>query len=531
MESGLTRSPSCALLLLVSLFGTLACISCADAGSLRFDEHALLNTWTREPSKVLEDFKRLRRTSALLKRQLRQCRAGARTRRRTRQPEPCASATVSMGPSGSALQSRAEVEAGTSVTVMLREHNGQHELELVPAAVSRRNISAARTTIILQEMGTYDLQLRDQETETVCKLKSELQVVCPHGSTGTGGVCQPCEQNTERHDGAPGASKAECLCMKGFFQPDAEPGGACVPCLDGAVCAGARFAAGSSYPELAQPEPEANFWAQVRHGSSNQSSRVILGTRERIGNDGVSSEYFGMFECDPPDGRCTGNIHEPCGAPYAGALCTQCSADHFAFFGNCLGCPANQVLNVVSTIFLVCLLIFLWVSINTIIVKHCISFDLFLSYCQIASLVGGMNVPWDFGGQVGRVLSHMFSALGIADFDVDVISINCVANWDFRSDFALQLLIPVFLVAVRCVRHTLRSFGCERLGGRGDVTERLQLTTSTLLGYLSELYLTVSRYSLVVFVCTQLPDGTYMLDVHPDTQCWDSTEHQVCTYF
>ena len=52
----------------------------------------------------------------LLKRQLRQCRAGARTRRRTRQPEPCASATVSMGSSGSALQSRAEVEAAHAKT-------------------------------------------------------------------------------------------------------------------------------------------------------------------------------------------------------------------------------------------------------------------------------------------------------------------------------------------------------------------------------------------------------------------------------
>ena len=52
----------------------------------------------------------------LLKRQLRQCRACARTRRRTRQPEPCASATVSMGSSGSALQSRAEVEAAHATT-------------------------------------------------------------------------------------------------------------------------------------------------------------------------------------------------------------------------------------------------------------------------------------------------------------------------------------------------------------------------------------------------------------------------------
>ena len=81
---------------------------------------------------------------------------------------------------------------------------------------------------------------------------------------------------------------------------------------------------------------------------------------------------------------------------------------------------------------------------------------------------------------------------------VDVTSINCVRSWDWRYDFALQLLLPVILFVVRSIRYAWQHKVWHKLSlkhiDKISVHAFLQCLS---LQYLSGLYLTISRYAHV----------------------------------
>ena len=104
-----------------------------------------------------------------------------------------------------------------------------------------------------------------------------------------------------------------------------------------------------------------------------------------------------------------------------GNMCNECSSGHYVFFGKCNQCPdeGKTIVNVLFTLMLITVLVLTWLCINFVIAEQCTSLDDFLSYCQIASLIGEMDIPWNnVGGVAGEILGMIFAAFSIADFDV-----------------------------------------------------------------------------------------------------------------
>ena len=40
---------------------------------------------------------------------------------------------------------------------------------------------------------------------------------------------------------------------------------------------------------------------------------------------------------------------------------------------------------------------------------------------------------------------RFLNVAGILDFDVDILSLNCVTNWSWKQDFYMQLGLPLMI--------------------------------------------------------------------------------------
>jgi hypothetical protein len=241
-----------------------------------------------------------------------------------------------------------------------------------------------------------------------------------------------------------------------------------------------------------------------------------------------SDEYNSSFiACDAfyDDGFCPGGkvgaLTSYCKSGYSGVACAECEAGHYKFFGVCYSCNATDN-SKSGSILLVLVLIAVWFLINNVFCEEIESLDVFLSFAQMANVIGEFNIAWP-----RAVTSGVFRVASLLDFDVDIVNMGCVASTSWPFDFGLQLLLPVMYTAVFAaqigVRHQWRSLRSPKRAQASHLAWKMKVISGPLK-FLSVVYLTVSRYSTSVFRCVALSDGTLVLQAYPGMQC-NTTQH------
>jgi hypothetical protein len=154
--------------------------------------------------------------------------------------------------------------------------------------------------------------------------------------------------------------------------------------------------------------------------------------------------------------------------------------------------------------------------------------------------------------------------LGILDFDVDAIGPNCVyVTWSWQQDLYLQLLLPVLVLAVNKSQYLaaklllllrLPRFRLLKLLGiapenKQELSElqdrlnmkvivisqmctdnRYHLGLSQVISFVNMVYMTLVRYCIAAFVCTEVAPGESALLMYPPLDCW-TEEHRRAVVF
>ena len=130
--------------------------------------------------------------------------------------------------------------------------------------------------------------------------------------------------------------------------------------------------------------------------------------------------------------------------------------------------------------------------------------------------------------------------LGVLDFDVDAIGPNCVfSGWSFRDDAFLQLLLPIIVLIVNNGQFLLAKLFFTLRLPRYRVLKLLNMAPSNkeelsnlrhglnmkVISFIDCVYMTLVRYCVAAFVCTEVAPGKYALDLYPPMDCW-TPEHR-----
>jgi hypothetical protein len=157
-----------------------------------------------------------------------------------------------------------------------------------------------------------------------------------------------------------------------------------------------------------------------------------------------------------------------------------------------------------------------------------------MNFAQIAGALGDINLNWP--SRAGEFMKY----LGILDFDVDAIGPSCVfTTWSWQNDMYLQLLLPVgvllgnkgqYLVAKLLLKLRLpRSRVLKSLGiGPANQEELLELQLELnmkVISFVNMVYITLVRYCVAAFVCSEVAPGRSALLIYPPLDCWTG-EHQ-----
>jgi hypothetical protein len=158
----------------------------------------------------------------------------------------------------------------------------------------------------------------------------------------------------------------------------------------------------------------------------------------------------------------------------------------------------------------------------------------YLNFAQIAGALGDFNLGWPDRVQV------FLNYLGVLDFDVDAIGPNCVfVGWSFRDDVYIQLLLPILVLIVNNGHFLLsklfltlrlpRYFALTLLNmapsNKEELSDLRHELNMKVVSFVDVVYMTLVRYCVAAFVCTEVAPGTYALDLYPPMDCWTS-EHR-----
>lgn len=101
--------------------------------------------------------------------------------------------------------------------------------------------------------------------------------------------------------------------------------------------------------------------------------------------------------------------------------------------------------------------------INVVVSKNVASLEMILSWAQLANVIGDVDLRWP------SKLRVMFGVANVLDFDVDILEPSCLANWSFKHNAVVQLLLPFLMslmaffgflfscAAHKCKKHLSRS--------------------------------------------------------------------------
>ncbi|KNC56407.1 uncharacterized protein AMSG_02378 [Thecamonas trahens ATCC 50062] len=319
--------------------------------------------------------------------------------------------------------------------------------------------------------------------------------------------CKACPLLTTTDSGA--SSIANCTCVPGYYEPGGRAGTVCIACPPGASCAGG----------LATPAPRAGFFA-------------------------TGPETF--VRCFRPNACDDGG----CAAGYRGYLCNTCASGWYSTDdGACRQCPkvaagsfSGFVLAAVVVAAGLAVGMGFFISraaspdneasanrggdslamhirrFRTVVMPASLSMTVFAF--QVVGALGSAKYQWS-----GRART-MLGVFNLANMGVSFGS-QCVLR-SFYAKYALSILLPSLVCVVTC--GTLLAL--RALSGRvgllaffaplRDKSPRALIDTLAFsLGPVA--YLPLSKLALIIFDCTRMPNGSYVLDADPGSACFNGS--------
>ncbi|KNC49899.1 uncharacterized protein AMSG_06199 [Thecamonas trahens ATCC 50062] len=309
-------------------------------------------------------------------------------------------------------------------------------------------------------------------------------------------------------------STVACVCKAGFFPPpgrtDSDP---CTVCPDGAECP--------------------------------------LGTTFPLPLPGFFPVGDGTFvQCKRPSACPGGALAAPCAPGYEGYMCNTCSAGFYSdSAGLCKSCPSNS-----SVVLALALIGLALVALGSAVVVGWVvvgagkasglasgeiksqaelirkfrrlswpaSCSMVLISFQIIGIVVDVDLRWSSSSRA------VLSSFNVFNVDANVFASEC-ALASFHTKYAVSvLLVPVFLLlAFASLAATARILPPLGVLQGLEALSIGALADALIFNYAPLLYIPMARATLVVFDCTRLPSGDYVLDADPGVACFDSKWWQV----
>jgi hypothetical protein len=163
----------------------------------------------------------------------------------------------------------------------------------------------------------------------------------------------------------------------------------------------------------------------------------------------------------------------------------------------------------------------------------------YMNFAQICGALGDFSLNWP--STAGAFMSY----LGILDFDVDAIGPNCVyVTWSWQQDLYLQLCLPVLVLTVNKSQYLaaklllmlrLPRFRLLKLLGiapenKQELSELQDELNMKVISFVNMVYMTLVRYCIAAFVCTEVAPGKSALLMYPPLDCW-TEEHRRAVVF
>lgn len=386
-------------------------------------------------------------------------------------------------------------------------------------------------------VGTYSKRL---ETTRICE-------ACPpgeHQSLPGETSCTPCEVGTMAAE----KGLMECVpCRLGQYA-NATGMTFCHQC--GYSMAPAQLRLWTTSQKVVQ---DGEMWIQVQGATDESMCGCIPGTYlSPISLDcdvcGVGSECPGssklvllpgyhsfennpgkIFECFGDSERCPGGLPGTCaaGRDTNTVACSQCLPGLHGVSGKCIPCVGGDyaILSISATLVVCAIVLLYWIfvkegvkarqSSNLLIVGLAVS--QLLTTVQLFSVINQMQINW---------LEPLNSWLGLANllsFDLDYISIGCVAPLAALPRFTLQtfLVLALFLVAV--LVHFL--FQVKKNLGNQKRDWQNGLLARTLGSLFMVFYISVLASLLTPFRCNVHPNGLSSVQGYNEVLCNGKDEH------
>ena len=356
-------------------------------------------------------------------------------------------------------------------------------------------------TVIPDLVLDYTLQVTYQDYPAL-NSPVRVNVSCPTLTLLDGNGCVSVQCGSNSINVAPvGARVASCQCLAGFFASGLHPTGVprCAPCPSGGVC----------LQGLDPPFAAPGFF------SDNNATFV---------------------RCKRPT-ACSGGRY-PCAEGYTGYMCNTCQSGYFSDSNQkCSPCPASATPLFVSL--LLCLIVAaagIALILGLTLVKGTSSSSsthrddelkssprvararntpgsiaLVFVVLQVLGILSSASFSWSSRSE------SALSVFNAANMDLDLVASACTIK-SFHAKYALALLLPaLLLLGVFAILGLLKVFNVFSLQSVRIKT----LFDSMLFAVAPLVYIPLSRSTFVLFDCSLLPNGTWVLDSDPGIPCFD----------
>ena len=307
-----------------------------------------------------------------------------------------------------------------------------------------------------------------------------------------GGVCVPLLCNPDSINVGPvNETVATCVCNTGFtvdrsLPPSLFP--VCIPCPDGARCPlglGAPIALKGFYP---------------------------------VG-DGT------FVRCKRPS-ACRGGS-PACALGYTGYMCNTCDRGYYSdSAAACKACPAapgGLFAGALTTLLIVSLALAAGIALGRRRTRkkkgnhdlrsrtYPASLFIVLTACQVIGIFSSANFAWSDSAQ------QTLNVFNVANIDVNLFASEC-ALASFHLKYAVSIGLPMLLLALALVALLL--FKALGLFGLAETRIRTLIDTATF-SVAPLVYIPLANAVFVLFDCSKLPSGSWVLDVDPGVPCFD----------
>ena len=272
----------------------------------------------------------------------------------------------------------------------------------------------------------------------------------------------------------------------------------------------------------------------------------------------------------PPGGLCPGGLEYPVAAPgffpvtpnaydyvsctrqgcigrgqcekgYIGYMCATCAPSYYSRSeSECAPCPSGSTTRLALAIVLLCLIALaagVFIAWTTVSVANTpasstgqgkitafrvrttpVSISMVLVAFQCTGILARANFKWTSSS---RAVLTLFSLFNI---DSQAVAAECSLS-SFHTTYAISVVIPfALIVAVMGVVLALRA--CHRMFSFLSGLENISIRTlidSVLFTMAPLLYIPMAQACFVLFDCSRLPNGRFVLDADSGVECFDSS--------